>query len=289
MQAAYENTGCNERNLYSSTNTIPAISSLKFCTKSETSMLFLHGIRDAFPIGLGYFAVSFSLGIAASMAGLNWIQGMFLSLLNNASAGEYALFTLIGANAAYWELALVTLITNARYFLMSCALSQKLAPDMKNGHRFLLAQCVTDEIFGLSSMVQGTLDPVYTYGITIVSVFGWVLGTVLGVLVGNILPPTLADALAVALYGMFLAIIIPPAKRDLFIAGLVAIAMAASWLFSTGLFGLLPALTSVSDGFRVIILTVLIAGIAAVLKPIPESGSYRPAEEITVGKEADHA
>lgn len=232
---------------------------------------FRRGLAAGIPICIGYFAVSFALGIAARAIGMTAFQAGLMSLGMVASAGEFAALLLISSGAGVIEMIITCIVVNLRYFLMSCALSQKLSPDMKNGHRFLLAQCVTDEIFGLSSMVQGTLDPVYTYGITIVSVFGWVLGTVLGVLVGNILPPTLADALAVALYGMFLAIIIPPAKRDLFIAGLVAIAMAASWLFSTGLFGLLPVLSSVSDGFRVIILTVLIAGIAAVLKPIPET------------------
>ena len=139
-------------------------------TKQKSGFLAAHGqalregVRDGTPIALGYLAVAFTLGIAARSAGLTAFQGFLASLLNNASAGEYAGFTLIAAGAAYWEVALMTLITNARYLLMSCALSQKFAPDTPLRHRFLVGYDVTDEIFGIAIARPGSLDPYYNYG-----------------------------------------------------------------------------------------------------------------------------
>ena len=112
-------------------------------------------MRDGVPIGLGYFAVGFGLGIAARSANLTAFEGFIASLLNNASAGEYAGFALIAANAAYWEIALVTLITNARYLLMSAALSQKFSPETPFYHRLLIGFDVTDELFGIGISYPG--------------------------------------------------------------------------------------------------------------------------------------
>ena len=151
---------------------------------------------------------------------------------------------------------------------MSCSLSQKLSPDLPFYHRFMLPYCITDEIFGLSSAVPGYLDPRYSYGMTLISVVGWTTGTVLGVLMGNNMPAWAVNALSVSLYGMFLAIIIPPSRKDRFIAGLVVISMTAS-----GLFSVLPLLREISGGFKVIILTLLIAGAAAFIHPIEDTPS----------------
>ena len=126
--------------------------------------IFLNGMRDGVPIALGYFAVSFSLGIAARNAGLTPLQGFFASLLNNASAGEYAAFTLIAANATLFQVALITLIANARYLLMSCALAQRFAPGTPFFHRLIIAYDVTDELFGITISRPGCLNPFYTYG-----------------------------------------------------------------------------------------------------------------------------
>ena len=131
---------------------------------TTTKKVFMEGMRDGLPIGLGYFAVSFSLGIVARNAGLNAFQGFLASLLTNASAGEYAIFTLIAANATYFEVAIMTLITNARYLLMSCALSQRFSPDTGIGHRLLLGYDVTDELFGITIARKGMINPFYTYG-----------------------------------------------------------------------------------------------------------------------------
>lgn len=224
---------------------------------------FKKGLRDGLPIALGYFAVAFTLGIAAKNAGFSPFQAMMESLLNNASAGEYAVFSLVAAGASYWEVAVMTLVANARYLLMSCSLSQKLAPDTSLGHRMLLAFDVTDEIFGISIAVPGRLDPRYTYGAMSVAIPGWALGTFLGVVVGNALPPRLVSALSVGLYGMFLAIIVPPAKKDRVVLGLVAVSFIFSFAAER-----LPLLAGISAGTRTIILTVVIALAAAVLFPV---------------------
>ena len=226
---------------------------------------FLQGVRDGTPIALGYFAVAFSLGIAARNAGLTALQGFVASTLCVASAGEYALFTMIGAGATLLETALLTLITNARYFLMSCALSQRISPRMADYHRYLIGAVVTDEIFGITIARPGYVEPAYNYGAISVSVPGWAIGTALGIIMGNLLPARAVSALSVALYGMFLAIIIPPMKKDKAVALCVVLGFALSWMF-----GALPALASISAGTRTILLTVAIAGAAAALFPVKE-------------------
>ena len=144
--------------------------------RSHTPAL-VRGMRDGVPIGLGYLAVAFSLGIAARNAGLNAFQGFLVSLLNNASAGEYAGFTTIAADASYPEIAVVTLIANARYLLMSCSLSQKFAPGTPMRHRLLVGYDVTDELFGLAISCGGWLDPYYMYGAILVAAPSWAVGT----------------------------------------------------------------------------------------------------------------
>ena len=237
--------------------------------KKETAICFKKGMQHGIPISLGYLAVSFTLGIAAKNAGMTAFQATITSMLVNASAGQFAGFTLIAAQASYLEMAVMILVANARYLLMSCSLSQKLSSDTKFYHRLLIGFDVTDEIFGVSMAYPGKLNPFYTYGVIVVALPGWALGTCLGVLCGNILPANVVSALSVGLYGMFLAIIIPPARKNKIIAGLVVISMLASFLFSK-----LPMLSSVSSGIRIIILTVLISGIAAVLFPIKEENTH---------------
>ena len=137
--------------------------------------VFCEGMRDGVPIALGYFAVSFSLGIAARNAGLTPIQGFFASLFNNASAGEYAAFSLIAAGATYLEVAIITLIANARYLLMSCALAQKFAPGTPFFHRLIIGYDVTDELFGITIARPGYLNPFYTYGAIALAAPAWAM------------------------------------------------------------------------------------------------------------------
>lgn len=226
---------------------------------------FRRGVRDGMPIALGYFAVAFTLGIAAKNAGFSAVQAMVESLTNNASAGEYAVFSLVSAGAGYWEVAVMTLVANARYLLMSCALSQKLAPETPLYHRMLVAYDVTDEIFGISIAVPGKLNPWYTYGAMAAAIPGWGLGTFLGVAVGNVLPLRLVSALSVGLYGMFLAIIVPPSRKNKVVLALVLISFAASFLANRW-----PPLAGISSGMKTIGLTVAISLAAAVLFPVKE-------------------
>ena len=193
--------------------------------------VFCEGMRDGFPIALGYFAVAFSLGIAARNAGLTPVQGFLASILNNASAGEYAAFTLIAAGATYWEVAVITLIANARYLLMSCALAQRFSPATPFFHRLLIGYDVTDELFGITIARPGYLNPYYTYGAILLAAPAWAIGTALGIIAGNALPLRVVSALSVALYGMFLAIIIPPARKNRIVAALVVIRIFSSCSF----------------------------------------------------------
>lgn len=227
--------------------------------------VFWEGFRDGFPIGLGYFAVAFSLGIVAQNAGLNPIEGFIASFFNVASAGEYALFTSIQAKATYIEIAIITLVVNARYLLMSCALSQRLNPETKFIHRFLVGFGITDEIFGISIARPGYVNPLYNYGAIAISVPLWSLGTSLGIIAGNFLPVRVVSALSVALYGMFIAIIVPPAKKNIVIAIAVAVSFVLSYLCT-----IIPWIKNISGGTRTIILTVLISAVVAIIKPIKD-------------------
>ena len=232
---------------------------------TEKSLNFSRGIHDGIPIALGYFAVSFTLGIAAKNAGFTPLQAMIVSLTNNASAGEFAGFTLISQHASYIELSVMILVANARYLLMSCALSQKLSSDVSLLHRFFIGYDVTDEIFGICINTPGKLNPYYAYGAMAIAIPGWSIGTYLGVLMGNILPLNIVSALSVGLYGMFIAIIIPPARKNKILAGLILISMLMSFAFTK-----IPVICNIPSGTKIIILTVLLSAIAAVLFPVKE-------------------
>lgn len=241
---------------------------------SENKISFRHGARDGCPIALGYFAVAFTLGIAARNAGLSALQALIASALNNASAGEYAGFSLIAAGSTYLETAIMTLVVNARYLLMSCALSQKLKPETPLRHRMLIAYDVTDEIFGICVAQPGHLNPWYAYGAIVVAIPGWALGTYFGVIMGNVLPTRVVSALSVGLYGMFLAIIIPPSRSNRVIAGLVAAGFTTSFLASR-----LALFQNISTGAKTIALTIALALIAAVLFPVSTEESEKQEEQ----------
>ena len=159
---------------------------------------------------MGYFAVAFSLGIIAKQAGLTAAIGFVSSFFTRASAGEYGVYTLVAAQAAYVEIVAMCLVTNLRYMLMSAALSQKIAPGTSWLHRVLMACCVTDEIFGISIARERYCPPAYTYSAALISTLLWASGCAAGIVAGGMLPTAIVAALSVALYGMFLAIIIPP-------------------------------------------------------------------------------
>ena len=224
---------------------------------------YKYGLRDGIAVALGYFAVSFTFGMEAVTSGLNIWQAALISLTNVTSAGQFSGLGIIAAGGTYLELALTQLIINLRYCLMSFSLAQKMDKTAPNWHRYTMAYSVTDEIFALDASQTEALSPSYHYGITSVAVPGWVLGTITGAVSGSLLPAFVMSALGIAIYGMFLAIIIPPAKKNHMILMVVLSAMGISFLFTV-----LPVLKQITSGFVIIITTVVVAGIAAKLKPI---------------------
>ena len=236
--------------------------------RSETDRSWYRkGLQDGIPIALGYLAVSFTLGIAAGNQHIASLPAALMSATNLTSAGEFAGLGLIAAGAAYGEMAGTQLIINLRYFLMSCALSQRLSPWMPFFHRLLIDYGITDEVFGIAvgAGAGGCLNPYYVYGAVTVAAPAWTLGTWLGAVSGNVLPERILSALNVALYGMFIAVIVPPARKEKVLAGLIAASMTASLLCAH-----LPVVSQISAGMRIILLTVLLAGAGALLFPIQE-------------------
>ena len=226
---------------------------------------FTAGFKDGIPICLGYIAVSFTFGIMAKKVGISIFDAVLISLTNVTSAGQFAGLALIASTASYIEMAITQLIINLRYCLMSFSLSQKLEKGVSNGHRLAVAFGVTDEIFGVSASQEGRISPWYNYGVMCVAIPGWTLGTLAGAVSGSLLPDFLVSALSVAIYGMFLAVIIPPAKKNRAVLGVVIGAMAESTLFAV-----VPVLNKVSTGFVIIITTLLVAGLAAHFCPVEE-------------------
>lgn len=227
--------------------------------------LFLSGLRDAIPIGLGYVTVGFSVGIACHGAGLNALQGCLISLLNNASAGEYAGITVILADSGLIEMIIMMLVVNARYLLMGCALAQKLHPNLPIWKRLIMGFELTDEVFGLAIAQPSPVSFLYYIGAMCITIPTWSLGTVLGIVLGNMMPARLVSAFSVTLFGMFLAIFIPVAKKDKVVFGCIS----ASFFFSY-IFQYLPLLSTWSEGTKTIVLTVVIAGLAAYFFPRPQ-------------------
>ena len=223
------------------------------------------GLRDGIPIGLGYFAVALAIGIAARNAGLTAPQATITSLLIHASAGEYIGITLMAARAGLLEIVLMEGVANARYLLMSCSLSQKIPSDTALWKRLLLGFTITDEIFGVSISVDGKLDPWYSFGAMTAALPSWAAGTCCGVILGNILPTAVVTALSVGLYGMFMAIFMPAARKEPVILGLVGVSFAASYAVNH-----IPAFAGISSGFQIILLTVVLSLAASLLFPVKE-------------------
>lgn len=223
---------------------------------------FKEGMRDGIPIALGYLAVSFTFGMMAVKDHIGILQAVIISMTNVTSAGQFAGLDIIVAGGSLIEMALTQLIINLRYSLMSISLSQKLQKGTGTGKRLLLAYSVTDEIFGVSAARKGKLNIFYSYGAIAVAVPGWVLGTALGAISGSIMPAFLMSAFSVAIYGMFLAIIIPPAKEDKAVLGVVLAAMALASAFAY-----VPGMKKISSSFAIIIVTLLVSAIAAILHP----------------------
>ena len=223
---------------------------------------FIKGIKDGIPICLGYLSVSFGFGILAVGLGLSILSAVGISLTNLTSAGQVAGVGIIAAGGSLLEMALTQLVINIRYSLMGISLSQKLDGSFNTFHRMVASFGITDEIFAVA-VSQKSVSPFYMYGLTVISALGWVSGTFLGAAAGNILPSSISSAMGIVLYGMFLAIIIPPAKKEKGVLAAVLTAAALSIMFEF-------VLKSVSGGFAIIICSVISAAVCAVLFPVKD-------------------
>ncbi len=234
--------------------------------KINNVLTFKNGLTDGLPIGLGYLSVAFAFGVQASLLGLPVLISILISMTNLTSAGQLAGITVISTCGTILEIILTQLVINARYFLMSISLSQKLDDSFTMPHRFLCSAGVTDEIFAVAVSKKQQLNKKYFYGLVILPYVGWTLGTVLGAVAGNILPTQLQAALGIALYAMFIAIIIPPATKELSVILVILLSAGISCLFY-----FVPVLfNNVSQGIAIIISAVVSAGIVAFFFPVKQ-------------------
>ncbi len=233
--------------------------------ENSNKKAYIKGLETGIPIGLGYLAVAFTLGIQAKKIGITAVQSAIMSFGLHASAGEYIFISLFGAATGILVMVLMEMVANARYLLMSCSLSQKIPEDTPLWKRLIMGYFITDEIFGAAIAVKGKLNPYYIFGMATVASPGWVIGTALGVVLGNALPNNVISALSVGLFGMFIACIIPEGKKNKIVAIVIIISFVASYLAS-----IIPVVKNIDSGIKIIVLTVVIAGIFAVVKPVKE-------------------
>ena len=225
---------------------------------------FLRGMSHGIPICLGYLSVSFGFGIlAVSKAGLSVFQASVISASNLTSAGQKAGIDVIAAAGTLIEMILLQLTINIRYSLMALSLSQKLDRRFTTPHRLLASYGITDEIFAVCSAQKTPLTPAYMYGMILISAIGWVTGTALGAAAGELLPLAVSKAMEIVLYGMFIAIIIPPAKKQHSVLFVVAMAAALSVIFRY-------AMPMVSEGFAIIISAIAASAAAALIFPVKD-------------------
>lgn len=227
---------------------------------------FLEGIRDGLPICLGYFSVSMAFGLTAVLSGVPIWAAVIISLTNLTSAGQFAGMNLIAAQGALVEIGLTTLIINIRYFLMSISVSQKVEQKMTIKERLAVSFGITDEIFAVSMQRNQELTTAYMAGLIITPVIGWTSGTFVGAVATSFMPPALSNALGIALYGMFIAVIVPPAREHKNVLFAVVLAIAASVACKY-----LPVLKNLSSGWTIILITIVVCVVAAWLFPVEES------------------
>ena len=226
---------------------------------------FLEGIRDGIPICLGYFSVSMAFGLTAVLSGVPVWAAVMISLTNLTSAGQFAGINLIAANGLLVELGLTTLIINIRYFLMSMSVSQKVEHNMTMKERLAVSFGITDEIFAVAIQRMGELTSAYMAGLTILPILGWTGGTLVWAVATSFMPKALSNALGIALYGMFIAVIVPPAREHKNVLFTVIAAIIASVACTY-----LPIIKKLSGGWRIILITIVVCILAAWLFPVEE-------------------
>ena len=225
---------------------------------------FLRGAIDGIPIGLGYLSVSFAFGIFAVSSGINPLHALLISMTNLTSAGQLAAVPIIASGGSFIELVLSQIIINLRYALMSVSLSQRLSPKVSLPQKLLIAFGNTDEVFA-TSVVQKDLTASYMFGLIFTPYIGWSFGTLLGAFLGNILPEILLSSLGIMIYGMFVAIFIPAAKKERPVLLCILISVFISLLFK-----FTPILKTIPKGFVIIITAIIASSLMAVFKPIKE-------------------
>ena len=245
---------------------------------------FKQGIKDGIPICLGYFSVSMAFGLTTVLSGMPLWSAVAISLSNLTSAGQFAGVNILLAQGTMIELIMTTLIINIRYFLMSLSVSQKIKPSVKMKQRLAIAFGITDEIFAVSMQHKGDLTGSYMFGMILTPVLGWTGGTLFGAVASSFLPDALTNAMGIALYGMFIAIIIGPAREEKSVMFTVILAIVASIAFAY-----LPGLEKLSGGWSIIIITLLVSGIAAWLFPIKEEKADAENELATEYQEEEEA
>lgn len=223
------------------------------------------GVNRGLPVGVGYFSVSFGFGAMAAAQGIKALDAALISVTNLTSAGQFAGLTLIVAAAGLWELILTQIVINSRYALMSLALSQKMGEKIGILPRLFIAFFNTDEIFALAMAEKNQLTVPFMLGLGTTPILGWTAGTLCGALAGSVLPLAVRTALGVMLYGMFIAIVVPPARQERPVLVTVVLALVFSCLFTW-----VPGLKDVSAGISIVICTVAAAAICAWLFPIAE-------------------
>lgn len=237
-----------------------------------SNLRYRHGLRDGFPIGLAYLSVSFGFGVSAAAKGIGALCAVIISATNLTSAGQVAGTDVIAAGGSIArmtvEMALCQFIINLRYCLMGLTLTQKLDERFSVPQRMLTSFFITDEIFAVASSKGSLISPAYMYGIGSLPWVGWTLGTLLGSLAGELLPASVSAALGIAIYGMFVAIIVPAAKKNKGVLFTAALAAALSCAFRY-----IPLLSRISSGFAVIICAVPASAAAALLFPVKEDES----------------
>ncbi len=224
---------------------------------------FLKGIKDGTPICLGYFSVAFAFGISTVSAGLSIIEAVLISMTNVTSAGQLAAVPIIVSGGTILEMAASQLVINLRYSLMSISLSQKLDNTVTCFHRAVIAFVNTDEVFAVASSQSGSISKYYMYGLILTPYIGWSAGTLAGAIAGDVLPQIITSSLGIAIYGMFIAVVVPAAKKNSATAMCVVFAVALSCMFY-----FVPSLSSVPSGFVIIVCAALASAVFAVVKPI---------------------
>ena len=236
---------------------------------SSSRELLRKGLRCGLPIGIGYFSVAFSFGIAAVSMGISWWEAVLISFTNLTPSGLFAGIGIIAASGSYLEMALTQLVINIRYTLMGISFSQKKAASFKGLKLLVLGHCITDEIFAVAMSTPGEIRAPFMAGLSVLPYIGWTGGTLAGAVCGNILPASVSDAMGVMIYGMFIAVIVPAAKKERPVLTVVLLAVLISCIIH-----FVPAFDFITDGFAIIICAVVASLIGAVLFPVRKEDDY---------------